>query len=113
MSAIPRFLSSFIIRGQSFAPSVCSIQISVVSLETVGKVKPPRTNGSNVRFNRTVLDELFRLKMRENSYESVEVPQDDLDEWLAHYNTEQPHPGYQNQGRRPIETINLFVRQED
>ncbi len=36
----------------------------------------------------------------------------DLDAWLIHYNTERPHLGYRNQGRRPIETINLFVSQE-
>ena len=35
-----------------------------------------------------------------------------LDTWLHHYNTERPHLGYRNQGRRPIETINLFVSQE-
>lgn len=76
------------------------------------KVKTPKTNGFVERFNGTVLDEFFRLKMREIFYESVESLQDDLDEWLVHYNTERPHLGYRNQGRRPIETINLFVSQE-
>jgi hypothetical protein len=38
--------------------------------------------------------------------------QGDLDEWLTHYNTERPHLGYRNQGRRPLETIKLFVSQE-
>ncbi|HHZ08897.1 MAG TPA: transposase, partial [Rhizobiales bacterium] len=42
----------------------------------------------------------------------VEALQADLDAWLAHYNTERPHLGYRNQGRRPIETINMFVSQE-
>ena len=60
----------------------------------------------------TVLDEFFRIKMRETFYESVEALQDALDTWLHHYNTERPHLGYRNQGRRPIETINLFVSQE-
>ena len=52
---------------------------------------------------------VFRLKMRETFYESVEALQGDLDAWLAHYNTERPHLGYRNQGRRPLETIKLFV----
>ena len=44
--------------------------------------------------------------------DSVDALQADLDAWLVHYNTERPHLGYRNQGRRPIETINQFVRQE-
>ncbi|MCY4355299.1 MAG: IS481 family transposase, partial [Truepera sp.] len=32
----------------------------------------------------------------------------DLDTWLHHYNSERPHLGYRNQGRRPMETIKLF-----
>lgn len=35
-----------------------------------------------------------------------------LSAWLVHYNTEQPHLGYRNQARRPIETIKLFVSPE-
>lgn len=31
--------------------------------------------------------------------------QADLDTWLVHYNTERPHHGCRNLGRRPIETI--------
>lgn len=76
------------------------------------RVKSPKTNGFVERFNGTVLDEFFRVKMRETFYETVEALQADLDAWLVHYNTERPHLGYRNQGRRPIETINQFVRQE-
>jgi len=36
----------------------------------------------------------------------------DLDAWLVHYNTERPHLGYRNMGRRPIETVMSFVSQE-
>ncbi|PPB80343.1 integrase-like protein [Albidovulum inexpectatum] len=69
----------------------------------------PKTNGFVERFNRTVLDEFFRVKMRETFYETVEALQADLDAWLVHYNTERPHLGYRNQGRRPIETVMSFV----
>ncbi|QFT29537.1 Integrase core domain protein [Labrenzia sp. THAF82] len=51
------------------------------------KVKTPKTNGFVERFNGTVLDEFFRIKMRETFYESVEALQSDLDKWLTHYTT--------------------------
>lgn len=75
------------------------------------QVRRPQTNGFVERFNRTVLDEFFRIAFRTKLYESVEVLQVDLDAWLVHYNTERPHQGYRNQGRRPIETIMLFSAQ--
>ncbi len=73
------------------------------------QVRRPQTNGFVERFNRTVLDEFFRIAFRQKFYESVEVLQVDLDAWLVHYNTERPHQGYRNRGRRPIETIELFL----
>jgi transposase InsO family protein len=76
------------------------------------KVRTPRTNGFVERFNGTVLDEFFRVKMRETFYDSVEALQADLDAWLVHYNTERPHLGYRNMGRRPLNTVMSFVSQE-
>ena len=76
------------------------------------KVRSPKTNGFVERFNGTVLDEFFRVKMRETFYDSVEALQADLDAWLVHYNTERPHLGYRNMGRRPVETVRSFVSQE-
>jgi len=76
------------------------------------KVRTPKTNGFVERFNGTVLDEFFRVKMRENFYDSVEPLQADLDAWLRHYNTERPHLGYRNMGRRPVDTVMQFVNQE-
>ena len=49
--------------------------------------------------------------MRRRLYESVEALQTDLDAWLHHYNHARPHLGYRNQGRRPWETVELFVSQ--
>lgn len=76
------------------------------------KVRTPKTNGFVARFNATVLDEFFRIKRRETFYDSVEVMQADLDAWLVHYNTERPHLGYRNMGRRPVETVMSFGSQE-
>jgi Integrase core domain len=61
------------------------------------------------RFHRTVLDEFFRQVFRETFYESVAALQVDLDKWLVHYNTERPHQGYRNMGRRPIDTVNQYL----
>jgi transposase InsO family protein len=76
------------------------------------RVGSPRTNGFVERFNGTVLTEFFQPKMRETFYDSVDALQADLDAWLHHYNCERPHLGDRNQGRRPWETVELFVSQE-
>lgn len=73
------------------------------------KVRRPQTNGFVERFNRTILDEFFRSAFRTKFYDSIELLQKDLDMWLVHYNTERPHLGYRNNGRRPIDTINLYL----
>lgn len=43
------------------------------------RVRTPRTNGFVERFNSTVLDEFFRVTMRDTFYDSVEALQADLD----------------------------------
>ena len=47
--------------------------------------------------------------LREKLYESVEALQVDLDQWLLHYNTERPHQGYRNMGKRPIDTVTTYL----
>ncbi len=75
------------------------------------KVAHPQTNGFVERFNRTVLDEFFRLAFRTTFYESVEALQADLDNnWLTYYNTQRAHQGYRNLGRRPLDTINQYLQ---
>jgi hypothetical protein len=61
------------------------------------------------RFHRTVKGEFFEPALRETFYESVEALQADLDRWLVHYNTERPHLGYRNMGKRPIDTVNAYL----
>ncbi len=73
------------------------------------KVKHPWTNGFAERFHRTVLDEFFRVSFRTTFDESVDALQDDLDAWLVHYNTERPHLGYRNHGRRPLDTVTEYL----
>jgi len=59
-------------------------------------VRHPQTNG-------------FAIALRETFYESVEALQADFDRWLMHYNTECPHQGYRNLGKRPIDTVNAYL----
>lgn len=73
------------------------------------QIKRPQSNGFVERFNRTVLDEFFRIAFREKFYESVEALQADLDTWLHHYNFERPHLGYRNLGKRPIDSIQDYL----
>lgn len=75
------------------------------------KVRRPQTNGFVERFNRTVLEEFFRVAFRQKFYESVEVLQADLDDWLRWYNNERPHRGYRNMGRTPMESIRQYLAQ--
>ena len=77
------------------------------------KVRSPRTNGFVERFHRTVLDEFFRQAFRTKLYLSVEELQADLDGWLLYYNTERPHQGYRNMGRRPMDTVAEFLALPD
>lgn len=46
--------------------------------------------------------------MRKKFYETVEALQQNLDQWLHHYNYERPNQGYRNMGKRPIDTIQSF-----
>lgn len=73
------------------------------------RVRTPQTNGFVERFNRTVKEEFFEVVFMQKFFESVAALQVDLDAWLIHYNTERPHRGYRNMGRRPVETVNLFL----
>lgn len=74
------------------------------------KVAHPQTNGFVERFHRTVLDEFFRLTFRTKFYESVEALQADLDAWLVEYNTQRPHQGYRNRGRRPMDVVQDYIK---
>lgn len=73
------------------------------------RYKRPQSNGFAERFNRTVLDEFFRKAFRERFYATVEDLQADFDAWLRSYNTERPHRGYRNNGRRPLDTIDQYL----
>lgn len=64
-------------------------------------VRRPQSNGFIERFHRTLLDEHLRVQGRTTWYETVEEMQQDLEVYLAHYNTKRPHRGRLMKGRTP------------
>ena len=72
---------------------------------TKTKVRHPQTNGICERFHKTVLDEFYKIALRKKIYESLEQLQEDLDQWLEHYNFERTHQGKMCCGRTPIQTL--------
>lgn len=73
---------------------------------TKTKAKSPQTNGICERFHRTILQEFYQIAFRRKIYESLEMLQKDLDEWLEEYNFRRPHQGKMCNGRTPMETFN-------
>jgi transposase InsO family protein len=69
------------------------------------KVRSPRTNGFVERMNRTMLDECFRAKGRENFYLAIGEIQRDLDAFMAFYNLERSHQGYRLNGRTTAQAL--------
>ena len=72
---------------------------------TKTKVKSPQTNGICERFHKTILQELYQVTFRRKIYETIEQLQNDLDEWIDHYNNERTHQGKICKGRTPMQTL--------
>ncbi len=72
---------------------------------TKTRVKHPQTNGICERFHKTILQEFYQVAFRKKVYQNIEQLQDDLDEWLHHYNTQRTHQGKMCCGRTPFETM--------
>lgn len=69
------------------------------------KVKNPQSNGICERFQRTVLDDFYRVAFRKKIYVTLDELQKDLDDWMVDYNTKRPHQGKRCQGKTPMETF--------
>lgn len=69
------------------------------------KTKSPQTNGICERFQRTVLEEFYRVAFRKKLYRTIEELQVDLDRWVEEYNTERPHQGRWCFGKTPMQTF--------
>ncbi len=72
---------------------------------TKTKAKHPQTNGIVERFHKTILNEFYQVAFRKRIYDSLEMLQGDLDDWLEHYNKERTHQGKMCYGRTPWQTF--------
>lgn len=67
------------------------------------KVRHPWTNGACERLNRSILEEFHQVAFRSKIYSSVEELNQDLQGFLAFYNTRRTHQGKRNKGKPPIQ----------
>jgi hypothetical protein len=64
-----------------------------VEADTRTKTRSLQTNGICERFNRTVLNEFYRVAFRRKLYTTLDELQADLDAWLREYNGAAAAPG--------------------
>ena len=69
------------------------------------KTKHPQTNGICERFNKTLLNEFYRVVFRKRLYRTLEDLQGDLDAFLEEYNAHRPHQGRWCYGKTPMQTF--------
>ena len=69
------------------------------------KTKSPQTNGICERFNKTILNEFYRVAFRKKLYTTLEELQADLDAWMERYNNERTHQGRWCFGKTPMATF--------
>jgi transposase InsO family protein len=69
------------------------------------KTRNPQTNGICERFNKTLLDEFYRVAFRKRLYGSLDELQGDLDQFVETYNTQRSHQGRWCYGKTPMQTF--------
>lgn len=69
------------------------------------KAKSPQTNGICERFHKTIQEEFYAVAFRKKIYNSFEVLQQDLDNWLEEYNRNRTHSGKYCYGKTPYQTF--------
>lgn len=69
------------------------------------KANSPQTNGICERFNKTLLNEFYRVVFRKRLYATLDDLQRDLDAYMDEYNTQRPHQGRWCYGKTPMQTF--------
>ena len=69
------------------------------------KARHPQTNGICERFQRTMLNEFYRVAFRKKIYRSLDELQEDVDNWLLEYNEQRTHSGKYCFGNTPMLTF--------
>ncbi len=92
-------------------PHACEPYLALNAIAHLpSRVHSPKTLGFPERFNRTVPDEFFRPAFRRTFHESVEQLRKDLDARLVRCNTERPHRGCRNRGKRPGDRVRKYLK---
>jgi transposase InsO family protein len=65
----------------------------------------PQTNGMCERFQKTMLDEFYKIAFRKKIYHSLVELQADADAWIFDYNHHRPHSGRFCYGKTPMQTF--------
>ncbi|WP_302454730.1 integrase core domain-containing protein, partial [Victivallis vadensis] len=55
--------------------------------------------------HKTILNEFYQITFRKKIYDSIEMLQKDLDEWMQDYNENRPHSGKYCYGKTPRQTF--------
>jgi hypothetical protein len=72
---------------------------------TTARPKSPQTNGICERFHRTVQEEFYAVAFRKKIYRTIPELQQDLDKWIADYNTKRTHSGKYCFAKTPMQTF--------
>ena len=69
------------------------------------RARHPQSNGICERFQKTMLNEFYRVAFRKKVYRSLDELQEDVDTWLLGYNEQRPHSGKYCFGKTPMQTF--------
>ena len=69
------------------------------------RARSPQSNGICERFQKTILDEFYRVAFRRKLYASILELQKDVDDWVREYDEERPHSGKYCYGKTPMRTF--------
>jgi transposase InsO family protein len=69
------------------------------------RARHPQSNGICERFQKTMLNEFYRIAFRKKIYRSLDELQNDVDNWLLEYNEQRPHSGKYCFGKTPMQTF--------
>jgi len=69
------------------------------------RTRHPQTNGIWDRFQKTMLNEFYRVAFRRKVYRTLDELQQDVDTWLVEYNEQRPHSGKYCFGKTPMQTF--------